>query len=129
MREASEHRQFKRYHAPEKAFAVISPDNGALGAIKDVSRGGLLFEYVVPEGLENAFKAGSEKKVSIFRSGSNLYIDGLPCEVVRDTRVFSEHFPSSSIPVNKCAVKFRAMSGTETEQLNSFLAQCKTSVH
>ena len=69
MEATTNRRQFHRYHTPEGTFAVISPEHGTLGIVKDVSKGGLFFEYIAFESPKEVFKAGSKRAISIFRSG------------------------------------------------------------
>ena len=95
------------------------------GTVKDVSKGGLFFEYLAFEGPNRVFEAGSKRAISIFRSGSNFFVDGIPCEIIRDTPGSSEHSPEGSLPINGCAVKFGALPQTETERLHSFFSHCK----
>ena len=125
MEATTNRRQFHRYHTPEATFAVVSPDHGTLGIVKDVSKGGLFFEYLALENPKEVFEAGSKRAISIFRSGSNFFIEGISCEIIRDIPGFSEHSQKGSLPVNGCAVKFGALPPAETERLDSFFSHCK----
>ena len=74
MEATANRRQSHRYHTPEATFAIISPDHGTLGIVKDVSKGGLFFEYLAFEDANRVFEAGSKRAISIFRSGSNFLV-------------------------------------------------------
>ena len=125
MEATTNRRQSHRYDTPETTFAIISPDHGTLGTVKDVSKGGLFFEYLAFDDANRVFEAGSKRAISIFRSGSNFFIEGISCEIIRDTPGSSEHSPEGSLPINGCAVKFGAIPQAETERLHSFFSHCK----
>ncbi len=45
-RVSNERRKHKRFKVKQGAFAVASPDYNKLGQIKDISEGGLAFQFI-----------------------------------------------------------------------------------
>lgn len=77
-------RKYKRIALKQGAYAAISPNSFKIGQIKNISRGGLLFNYLAPEHPPQA-----QVENHLFLSSSNAYVSKLPFKSINDRPVHS----------------------------------------
>ena len=114
----AEKRKFDRFVPIEGTFAAL--ENGLLkvGKIKDISLGGLAFEYVYDK------KSGPNgNRVDIFMSGKRYFLQDVPCQEVYDKMLPPdyEYLPFSSTIMNRCGLQFGKLSTDQSEKLSSFI--------
>jgi hypothetical protein len=113
----TERRQFTRFIAVENAFAALRPHFSKLGTIKDISRGGLAFEYLALE-----TRGGDESALDIFLTGNGFYLARIPCKVVYDTQVIKDEGKFQYlIEIRRCGVQFGELTPDAADQLAVFL--------
>jgi len=100
------------------AFAAVSPDSGRLGKILNISRGGLLFEY-----LCYGTDAANVSLVDIFLPDNEFHLFGIPCRIIAD-----EIPPAgvgctnlSVVTCKRCSLCFGQLSDAQRERLKFFL--------
>lgn len=119
----SEHRKHTRLLPHKNAFAALGPDFDKIGKIKDISRGGLAFEYFSKkDSNEETFQ------VNIVISDHGFYMPDAPCRIVYDV---SAHMPNNSgvhfdIMSKRCGIRFGELTEKQTAQLESFLENYTT---
>ena len=113
----SERRKHERYKARDGAFAVLVSDNRKLGQIKDISRGGLIFQYV-----DNGKPANISSEIELFSTVSGFHLKKLEGKSVEDVKV-DRTVPFSSLPMRQLRIKFGEMSLTQLKLLEVFLRQ------
>lgn len=112
----SDRRQAPRHALNTDVFLVFRPEFNRLGKLKDVSSGGVAFEYAVFENYEKV----KEAEVDIFASeASDFMLRRLPCSVVYDTTV--ERSSLSGVETRRCGLKFEQLSSEQTELLKILL--------
>lgn len=116
----SEKRRHVRFKAPENLFAALGNPVQKVGKVKDISMGGLSFEYIAGE-KEDV----SVSHIDIFLSGNGFYLSKVPCKAVYDipqkAPPFGDH-EYSSIDVNRCGVGFENLTEEINRQLVNFSA-------
>ncbi|MBW1741830.1 MAG: PilZ domain-containing protein, partial [Deltaproteobacteria bacterium] len=113
----TEKRRFRRFIAQDMAFAVFRPHFTKLGKIKDISRGGMAFEYVTFEGAKE-----DSGEIDLFVSGARFHLSRMPAQTVYDSGVADNHYTFSPfVERRRCAVQFGELTQEQTTQLNHFL--------
>jgi hypothetical protein len=110
-------RKFERYLAQDLAFAVFRPRFTKLGKIKDISAGGLSFEYVSTEG-----EIEDSSEIDIFMSGSRFHMTRVPAKTVYDSTVISHDYTFAPlVQRRRCGLQFGELTEEQSEQLKDFL--------
>jgi hypothetical protein len=113
-----ERRKFQRLLAQNTAFAVLRPDFTRVGRIKDISEGGLAFEYIAS--YQGQKQHSSE--MDIFLSEGSFHISRIPSRVMHDVKIAEEYQTvSDRIETRRCGVQFGALTQEQAAQLNFFL--------
>jgi len=113
----TEQRKFTRFLVQDTAFAVLRPHFTKLGKIKDISGGGLAFEYIAYEGQK---KDSSE--IDIFLSEGRFHLSKIPSKIVYDIKIGEQYqTPIDRIERRLCALQFGEMAEEQTAQLGFFL--------
>ena len=109
-----ERRKFKRYDVPEGKIFVFNHFSTKVGFIKNLSRGGLLFEYI--HLVEEEIDPGV---VDLFSYDFNkILLVGLPCEKVF---VSKESKEDNGHKTKCCGLKFQSLNAKQKAQLESLL--------
>lgn len=117
-----ERRQCKRYKTSQNAFAVFRPNYHKLGKIKNIGKGGLLFEYIDLENPEKDVEKGFEREIDIFNSQGNFYLPRIPCKFIHNSEVIHNHSFITSIHMRRCGIQFEELTQKDADSLVSFLA-------
>ncbi len=111
-------RKIERFAVRGGAFAGLGRGLLTSGLLRDISTGGLSFEYLYDEKLgQNA------DYVNIWMTGDEFSLREVPCEKVYDKsspQNIAYIFPTSTI-MRRCGVKFGALSTEQSEKLSSFI--------
>lgn len=111
-----EKRKFKRFKAPYGAYVALMPDAKVVGALSDISSGGLSFQYLVTD----AAGQDASPRMAIFVSSSGYYMGSVPFRIVRDFELNPEN-PFSTISMRLCGVEFGDLTGRQKKQLAQFI--------
>jgi hypothetical protein len=116
-------RQFKRYMVKDNVFLVFRPDFDRLGKVKDISQGGVAFEYVLYRESYDASKPDFAE-IDIFSNG-NLHLSKAFCRVVYDIPSYPEEFKGFrtfvDMEIRRCGLEFRKLNTEQKEDLEFFL--------
>ena len=112
----SERRKFGRFLAQDRAFAVLRPDFARLGKIKDISEGGLSFEYVAYQEEEQ-----DASELDIFLSEGGFHLSKMPCSIIYDIRMREKYEVSARIQRRRCGLRFGRLTKAQARQLDFFL--------
>jgi hypothetical protein len=118
-RAKSDRRRPLRYALKHEVFVAFGPVFGKVGKLKDVSSGGVAFEYTVFD--RQTIVADSE--VDIFANKPDHFLlRQVPCKVVYDVKVAS---PSAvDVDTRRCGVKFIKLSKQHKDQLMLLIRNC-----
>ena len=116
----TERRKLIRFLAPENTFAVLRPNFRTIGRIKDISIGGLAFQYLTDE------KPGFEySRVDIFIREEEFHLSELPCKTVYDIPLAGDADTRASaggLIHRRCGVQFGVIDKDDFTQLEIFLS-------
>jgi len=117
----AEKRKIERFIPQENTFAAFGNGLTKLGKVKDISRGGLSFEY-----LYDSESDSNGKLVDIWMSSTEYVLRDVPCSKVYDIRSATdyENHPFTSTIMNRCGLQFRALSADRSAKLSFFLNAC-----
>jgi len=88
-----------------------------LGKIKDISRGGLAFEYIAHEGQ----KRGSSE-IDILITGDRFYLPKIPSKKIYDIKIGEENEISiDRLETRRCGLQFGELTEEQAAQLDFFL--------
>ncbi len=111
----TERRQFRRFLADDRTFACLRPHFTKLGKIKDISRGGLAFEYLYNKGCKE-----DPSEMDIFLSGDRFYLPKMPCRVVYDFQIGEDLIYMSTFQDRRCGVQFGELTRKQERKLKLF---------
>ncbi len=87
------------------------------GKLKDISRDGLVFEYITDEEPKE-----ENSQVDIFLSGNKFHLSNLPCKIVYDILIREENYQFNKLVMTRrCGVKFKKLTTIQSKQLELFL--------
>jgi len=108
-------RKHKRFKAKRGGFAVSQPSLEKLGQIKNISKGGLAFQYI---GNNELSKGPFE--VEIFSTFDDFFLSKLPVKTVLDFEVDTK-VPFSSLPTRQLSMQFGKLSHKQKLLLGHFI--------
>jgi len=117
----TEKRKDVRHPLNEEVFAALGRKYDKVGQVKDISLGGLGFEYIGSKDAE-----GAQDQVDIFCSGSDDSIYNIACRVIYD-RVL--HVPQidpryvDSLTIRRCGIEFVELEKDDVERLQEFFVR------
>jgi len=115
LRLNEDRRKHTRYKVNKDAFAVIRTSDNKLGKIRDVSKGGLSFEYIMKGDPAEGFS-----ELDIFTTENDFYLKLLPVQVIMDSSMEPEH-AFSSLEMRRLGVRFGEMTPNQLSKLDYFL--------
>ena len=121
MVEARDNRKVTRFPAKERAFALLKPFCDKLGQIRDISLGGLSFEYLDVGADENVGRPEA-LTIDIIMTRESFYLSQIPCDIVYDEPANddSPHF-LKGIESRRCGLRFSDLSEDQRNGLEIFL--------
>ena len=114
-----EQRKYARFLPPAQAFAALGSKYTKVGKVKNISLGGLAFEYITGEE-----KDGNFSQVDIFLVGDVFHLYNVPCKMVYDIQIHVPHVNNTFIKkltTKRCGIKFDELSKDAIIQLELFL--------
>ena len=114
-----EQRKYARFLPPSQAFAALGSKYTRVGKVKNISLGGLAFEYITGEETNSNFS-----QVDIFLVGDVFHLYNVPCKMVYDIQIPVPHVNNTFIKkltTKRCGIKFDELSKDAIIQLELFL--------
>lgn len=112
-------RKYSRFLAQEDAFVALGHSFARVGKVKNISRGGLAFEYVSDKDLNE-----DASQLDVFLSEHGFHLSDMPCVIVYDIPVskpYEYHTFNQIFTTKRCGVKFGELSKHKRAQLDFFL--------
>ena len=114
-----ERRQFKRHEVPDSGYFVFDHDSSEMAGIKDVSLGGLKFEYVSIAGDISGWCL-----IDIFgNKGSRFHLFGIPCRRIYSIDELAENKTLSGSRSRTSGLSFIYLTGDQQTKLESLINQ------
>ena len=114
--DSRERRKHRRFKTKKGAFAVSLPSFDKLGQIKNISKGGLTFQY----SENNGQPKDTFDEVEIFSISDNFFLRKLPVKIVLDYELEAQ-VPFASFPTKQVSLQFEKMSHNQKVLLDYFL--------
>lgn len=114
----AEQRKFTRLLPQDLTFAVLRPDFTMLGKVKDISEGGLAFQYI---SHERRNRGSSE--IDILVPGDSFYLPRVPSKIIYDIEIVEEY---QSVERRRCGLQFGALTKEQAAKLDFFLENYTT---
>ena len=109
-----ERRKHKRFKVEKGFLAVSSPDHSRMGQIKDISKGGLAFEY-----LANISSNEEPLEVEIF-SRDDVFSLRLPVKKIVDFKLNTKELYTSLL-IRQLSFQFGKLNHSQEAQLDHFI--------
>jgi len=104
----SEQRKHDRFMAKENAFAALGRNYTRVGKIKDISIGGLAFEYIRGKGLKEHVS-----KIDIFLVGTEFHLYKVPCKLIYNIDAYVPEINNKLVKIyttKRCGIQFEKLS-------------------
>ena len=117
-----ERRRHVRYKTPDSCYAALRAESITVGRIRDISAGGLSFEYL--EGMDAPILPGGEERVDLFLAGGGLFVRKIPCQTVRDSLTGQDAPSFSGVGVRLRGLQFEDLTDQASEEVEAYIALC-----
>jgi len=118
----SEQREYTRFLTKNNAYASFGHESIRVGTIKDISLGGVSFEYVF---YADSVQEDSHQ-IDIFITQNGFQLSDLPCQLVYDIPL---RVSSTTLFITKrCGLMFGGLSDVQSAQLKLFLTNYTTGI-
>ncbi len=114
----AENRKTERFTVRGGAFAAFGNGLPKVGVLKDISKGGLSFEYLYDEKpVEN------DSRMDIYMTRGEFFLREVPCSKVYEITPATDYDDNlfSSTIMNRCGFKFGPLSADQSVKLSSFI--------
>ena len=119
-----ERRKYSRFLPQINSFAALGRNYTRVGRIKNIALGGLAFEYIVGEAVNE-----DATETDIFMVGNVFHIHNIPCQIIYDVEVHVPHVNNSDVKIlttKRCGLQFGKLSKSQSELLELFLENYTT---
>jgi len=118
-------RAFDRFEARHEVFALLKPACDRLGQVRDVSEGGLAFEYMKYEGMPLAPEDRATLRLDLILGQENVLLSQIPCEIVYDMELSRGERDSGGgiegVRVRRCGLRFGRLSHEQRAAISEFI--------
>jgi hypothetical protein len=111
----TDRRKFQRFKVAYGAYAVAGPEAAKLGQIKDISMGGLAFNYLADEA-----RSQSCNELDIIIRQYSMRIEHLPVKTISDFELAQKNV-FSTVKLRQLGVQFGELTPDQTSQLEHLL--------
>jgi len=105
---SSEQRKHDRFIAKENAFAALGRKYTRVGKIKDISMGGLAFEYIGGDGFKEHVS-----EIDIFLVGTEFHLHRVPCKMIYSIDAYVPEINNKLVKIfttKRCGVQFERLN-------------------
>lgn len=121
----SERRRFVRYRAPEGVYAAMPGSAEKVGPICNISRGGLMFQYLADEGVRIERDGRSkEGRITIFLAGQGFLLRDVACRTVYDTAAKQPDSLAYGYSLRQCGIEFVDLPEYSAQRLDMVMEHC-----
>ena len=117
-----ERRQFKRYVIEENGFEVFSRKLGTMGKLKDISKGGLAYQYVPVD----ADVITSEVIDILGKNLERFFLQGLICERIYDISELATDRAFTGAQIRLRGLEFTELSEKQQQKVGDLIGKYTT---
>ena len=114
-----EKRKNTRFLVPPHTFAALGRKYTRVGKIKNISLGGLSFEYITGENSNQ-----NSSSVDIFLIGNIFHLHNVPCKTIYDISIHIPYVNNQFIKIlttRRCGLQFEQLTDENNTKLILFL--------
>ena len=113
-----ERRKFVRHQIRPHTIFLFSNYSPVKGWVKDISEGGMAFEYSPPEECE------PNSEINLILAGDALpfYLSDISCKTIYDIKADKDIRPSRSTGIRHCGVQFARLDSEMKEKLGYLMS-------
>lgn len=111
-------RKFTRYKVPDKAIYVYSNHSPVHGVLRDISYGGIAFEYIPINDCE----IQPEIRLIIASDTFSFYLSDVHCRVIHDTKIIKNDRAIGKTAARCCGVQYQKLDTDMLERLMFLLS-------
>ena len=114
-----EKRRYVRYNTKPLVYAALGSHYSRVGKVKDISIGGLAFEYVAGNDLPNDLT-----RIDVFAAGNGIYIPAIACRKIYEFVIdngLEQYEPTNDIAMMRCGVEFINPGRVQLTQLKELI--------
>ncbi|SHI66331.1 PilZ domain-containing protein [Desulfatibacillum alkenivorans DSM 16219] len=117
-----ERRRHRRHKTPDSCFAALRAESTTVGRIRDISKGGLSFEYL--EDVDAPVPWHGGESVDLFMAGGGLFVRQIPCQTVRDNLAAHDGLTFSGLGVRRRGLQFEELNEQASGEVEAYIALC-----
>ena len=117
-----EKRKYYRFMVRPDTYAALGPQYTKVGKVRQISIGGLAFEYICITENENIDQHST--KIALFLCENQFFLPNIPCRVISDLpngTLDKDPMFDSIYTVNRCAVQYKNITEHQQRRLDYFL--------
>ncbi|MFO7555482.1 MAG: PilZ domain-containing protein [Desulfobacterales bacterium] len=111
-------RKFVRYHVRPHTIFLYSNNSPVKGWVKDISSGGMAFEYTQIEGCEPK----PESSLILMGDAIPFYLPDLPCKTIYCTKVNNSGRLGRVLQKRRCGVQYEKLDPELQEKITDLLS-------
>ena len=113
-----ERRKFTRYKVPDNAIFLYSNHSPFHGCLKDISYGGMAFDYTQIDDCE------IQPEIRLILAGDTFlfYLSDIPCKVIHDTKISKNDRVVKDTATRRCGVQYEKLDKEMQEKLMFLLS-------
>ncbi|MDY0041351.1 MAG: PilZ domain-containing protein [Desulforhabdus sp.] len=119
IRAEVERRKHERYRADGEVFLTFRPNFQKIGRIRDISQGGVAFEYTADRESKDEYYV----EVDIFSTGKDFHLARIPCRVIYDAQIDS-YASFSNMITRRCGLQFDSLNQDQISKLSRLCRSC-----
>jgi c-di-GMP-binding flagellar brake protein YcgR len=114
----NERREFERYRIPGDTLYLFSNDSAIKGWVKDISKGGMAFEYIPVEGYK------PKPKIELILAGDQIpfYLPDMSCKTIYDIKINNNVSTFRGSETRLCGVQYEKLETGMKEKLKLLLS-------
>ena len=121
----TERRRYQRYSPPEGTIAVLRPYGEEIGLIKNISKGGLVFQYLILRDQNGSISTEPKTEIEILHPEDGFYLAKMPWKIAWEHDLQFGHSPFTALFTRRVRAHFEELERDKADPLCGFLARCK----
>ena len=117
MDDREEKRKFFRYEISEMLFLVFARNSRRLGMVRNISMGGVAFEYIVYDDTSPSVYKGDRIEINMFKRDWEFFVEKIPCKIVYDVQTENDFNPYSYVKTRCCGLQFSDLNEKQRKKL------------
>jgi len=114
----TERRIAKRFRAVDGALAALSPENGRVGQIQNISLNGVAFRYIADDSPDA--NPDETARLQIMFAGKGIWLDGVAVKYIADVDIATD-LSFAGIPLRQTSLQFIDLTDDQRTRLKDYI--------